>query len=220
MWICSPDLITETFAKDFHTSLTGLMVVSGSPAQKDRPALLSPETRERWSKFIETVIKNARPAFYRRHSGCQGHTSILDGEATEALSWSLEWASRFTTGPGYARTVLGRAPELILKIASLLNLDTVTPKPVDAATILLASALFRLLARDTIGVDSGQHAAAQARDVKILFEKLSLRGPLTQRELARTYHQQDYSRISSILSAAIKAGKVKSDQGRYKAILG
>jgi len=219
IWICTPDLIAEAFAKQLHTSLTGLMVVSGSPAQEQRPSCLSPDTRERLSKFVTTVIKNARTAFYRRHSGgCQGHTCVLEADATEALSRSLEWASRFTTGPGYPRTVLGRGPEQILKIASLLNVDTVSPKPVDAATVLLASELFRLLARDTIGVDSRQHEGVQARDVDALLNKLKVQGPLSRRDLVRSYHRGDYGRLDSILSAAMESGQVTLDGDLYRAV--
>ena len=218
LWICSPALIAEAFAKDLHTSLTGLMVLSGSPAQEERSALLTPETRERWSKFIGTVIKNARTAFYRRHSGCQGHTCVLEAEATEALSRSLEWSSRFTTGAGYPRTVLGRAPEQILKIASLMNLDTISPKPVDAATVVLASELFRLMARDTIGADSQQLEAVQARDVDALQKKLRVQGPLSRRDLVRSYHRGDYGRLDSILAAAMESGQVTLEGDLYRAV--
>ena len=217
VWLCGSDLMEEAVAKRLHHSLTGLMVATVHPSSHPQLAVLPLETREKCSVFIGSLVRNTRTSFYRRHTGgCSGVTSELDEAGTQALGKSMEWSNRFTSTPGYARTLLGRAPEQILKIAALLNIHPTIQKPVDAPTVLLATELYRFLARSTIQVDSHHHEAALARDVAALHEKLTAQGPLSRRDLIRTYHRQDYAKMNTILSAALNDGKVIHERGKYR----
>ena len=217
VWLCGSDLIEEAVAKRLHHSLTGLMVATVRASSHSALAVLPQETREKWRVFIGSLVRNTRTSFYRRNTGgCRGLTYELDAEATQALGKSMDWSTRFTTAPGYARTLLGRAPEQILKIASLLNIHPTIQRPVDAPTVLLATELYRFLARGTIQVDSNHHEAALARDVAALQEKLNAQGPLSRRDLIRTYHRQDYGKLNTILSSALNDGNVIHERGKYR----
>ena len=218
VWACRPDTIKDAFAKNLPSAMTGFMLAV--PSQSSPPAEIPKEVRERWTSFIAQIVPELRLPFYQRNSAATNELACeIAEDARQAVTQTLEWGSRFTTGGGFARDVFSRAPEIVLKIAALLSLDTLPPRPVGAGAVAIASEVFRWLARGTIGFEASRGQESLSRDVEILFEKLSLRGPLTRRDLTRSYHQQDYSRVRSTLVAAIKAGKVECNEGLYRAVL-
>ena len=218
VWACRPDTIKDAFAKNLPSAMTGFMLAV--PSQSSPPAEIPKEVRERWTSFIAQIVPELRLPFYQRNSAATNELACeIDEDARQAVTQTLDWGSRFASGGGFARDVFSRAPETVLKISALLSLDTIPPRPVGAAAVAIASEVFRWLARGTIEIEANRGQASLFSDVEILFEKLSLRGPLTRRDLTRSYHQQDYSRVSSTLVAAIKVGKVECNEGLYRAVL-
>ena len=219
VWACRSDTIRNAFAKNLPVAMTGFMLAVPS-VPSSPPAEIPKEVRERWTAFVAQIVPELRLPFYQRNSAASNElTCELDEDARQTVTQTLEWGARFTSGGGFARDVFSRAPELVLKISALLTIDVLPPRPVGAGAVALASEVFRWLARGTIEAEANRGQESLSRDVEILFEKLSLRGPLTRRDLTRSYHQQDYSRVRATLGAAIEAGKVECNEGLYKAVL-
>lgn len=220
VWACRPDAIRDAFAMNLPSAMAGFMLAVPSPTtQASAPTEIPQALRDRWTLFLGQIVPELRLQFYRRNSAASNGLAFeLDEDARQAVTRTLEWGSRFTSGGGFARDVLSRAPEMVLKIAALLSLDTLPPRPVGAGAVAVASEVFRWLARGTIGADSRQREAVQARDVDALEKKLRVQGPLSRRDLVRSYHRTDYDRLDSILSVAMESGKVIHDGELYKAV--
>jgi hypothetical protein len=219
VWACRPDAIRDAFAKNLPSAMTGFMLAVPSPTQPSPPAEIPQALRERWTSFIGQIVPELRLQFFRRNSAASNELACgLDEDARQAVTRTLDWGSRFTNGGGFPRDVLARAPEMVLKIAALLSLDTMPHRPVGAGAVALASEVFRWLARGIIGFEASRGQESLSREVEVLTQKLIVHGPLRMRDLVRTYDRQDYGRIRATLVAALELGKVVENEKRFCAL--
>ena len=220
VWACRPDAIRDAFAINLPSAMTGFMLaVPSLPTQASPPTEIPQALRGRWTSFIGQIVPELRLQFFRRNSAANNELACeLDEDASQAVTQTLEWGSRFTNGGGFPRDVLAGAPEMVLKIAALLSLDTMPHRPVGAGAVALASEVFRWLARGTIGFEASRGQESLSREVEVLTQKLTVHGPLRMRDLVRTYDRQDYGRIRATLVAALELGKVVENEKRFCAL--
>jgi hypothetical protein len=99
-----------------------------------------------------------------------------------------------------------------------LNLAPISPEVIGRSTVLLATEVFRWLARGTFEAVSRRQSAVFKMEIDMITEKLRLQGPLSERMIVRSCHRMTYAYADQILVAAIQAGKVEKDQDLYRAI--
>jgi hypothetical protein len=111
VWLCPSELLDVAFAKEIHIAVPGALVVPWVPVHYGKPTPMPKDAREKWKHLVTAILQTLRLPFHRRYTeNAQGHTCSLDAEAVETLSETLDWGTRFTSGPGHPRTVLARSP--------------------------------------------------------------------------------------------------------------
>lgn len=218
-WLASPETIRATVAKGMHTRMPGMLFVTPDTPNKssDVPGVAD-ELQEQWHSFVQKLQMEYRSTFYRRYipeEKCK--TFLLDADASAALCETSEWAGHFTSEPGHVRTMLGRSTEYVLKIAGLLNVEPNASLAISKKSIILATEIFRWLAKGTFETISQGETAVLARMIERIVERLKTDGPQSRRALVRSFHRLDYDRADQLLDEAIRSGKVHKDGKLYKA---
>lgn len=147
----------------------------------------------------------------------------ISGEAANIFADYLDQRHPVAISLGAAcPAILDRLGPLVQKIALGLHLarGRFEVKEVDPATVTSACTLVDALVAshlDTMAEPSGPEAALPAPEgvdtqIEIIVTKLRIRGRLTQRELARTFHRQSADKWMPALSRAIELGRVARDE--------
>lgn len=219
IWHSAPDLIHAAITKDVLSAMPGALVVAAEkPSHGKKLAALTVEHRKKWRHLLQSILQTLRLPLHRRYTkDAEGYTCSLNAEATESFTAVLEW-ERFATGPGHAQSLLAKSPEQVLKIASLLNIEPISPEVIGRKTVLQAMEIFRWLARGTLDVVAKHETIHMTRDVEKVTEKLRNDGPMSLRSLTRSFHRMTYERASAILLVAIQSGKVEGEKNFYRAV--
>ena len=220
IWLSNAELIDASISEGLHAAISGVLVTPAKPSErggKTKP--LSSEAREKWKNLLNGILQTLRLPFFRRYAtDAQGHKCELVAEALETLAETSEWATGFSSGPGYSRTVLARAPEQILKMSGLLNLEPIPPQVIGRETVLLAMEVFRWLAKGTFEAASRHQATVLTGKIEMICDKLRHHGAMSARDIVRTCHRMTYASANEILTAAILSGKIEEVEGRYRVI--
>jgi len=219
VWLSSPELIDAAISKGIHIAMPGALVVASERREHGiKPTALAVEHRDKWRHLLTAILRTFRLAPHRRYKeASQGDTCLLDADATDEFTEALEW-ERLATGPSHAQSLLAKAPEQILKIAALLNIEPISTEVIGRNTILRAMEIFRWLARGTLQAVAGHQARDLPHDIERVVAKLRTAGPMSLRSITRSFHRMTYERASMILLRAIQSGSVKEDQNLYRAI--
>lgn len=218
VWLCPPDLIAKGFSERIFTELPEFLVAAPSaPPDDSLPPLSAAGPLNLWAFFVRAILTRLRFQFYRRNSEERNEiVRDLDRLATQALIPAQSWRNQFAAHPGFVQDLLSDAPDQILKLAALLSMDS--DAPVNEATVVAASEIYRWLVRGTLDAEASRHQWSASREVDRLADKLGSHGPLGLRDLVRTYDRQDYTRVRGILDTAIAAGRVVENGGIFSVV--
>lgn len=118
--------------------------------------------------------------------------------------------------------LIARWPDLTMKLALLLQL-VIAPRSVEISGETLAEALGLLVAVGgpgvclLLGIEAAKAAGGLEgleAEVEILVSKVRMKGPLTRRELCRSYHSQRSSILEPVLNAALEKGRIVDCDGK------
>jgi hypothetical protein len=182
-----------------------------------------PYVLKTWREHILEIAEEYRLTFMPRHIvvGPNIRANFSD-ESGSRLLRSCKYATQYSVPGCDTFSLLERAPLQIAKIAAILNSgirDIINPIP--TLYVEIAEEIYRWLVRGTISALENRTNAKPDRltlDIKKIVNNLQLRGPLTLREITRTFDRQDTLRVSTALIGAKEQGLISEEAKRFKAI--
>jgi len=150
----------------------------------------------------------------------------LEPQAGKILDqWLVERSESVKQLGSRAELLPCRLSSLVMKLTLLLHLATNEPgvDKVPAVTAKAATALADRLIRGHLDLvtptvaESGQGQQSEtSSEIEIIIAKLSTKGAMSARSLARSFHRGQVGEVRDILNRAMQLGAVTEEDGKYR----